>query len=138
MSFVLDERLRKDCFDLGRGDLCRTLLMNDSRFPWLILVPEREDVTEIHQLAASDRTQLMRESCKVGQALAREFGADKLNVAALGNVVSQLHVHHVVRYRSDCAWPRPIWCVGAPEPYDDDHLQRMLARLRTALPALRD
>lgn len=137
MSFDLDERLRKDCFELGRGALCRTLLMNDSRFPWLILVPEREAVTEIHQLTLADRVQLTRESCEVGQALAREFGADKLNVAALGNVVSQLHVHHVVRYRSDCAWPRPVWCVGSPVPYDDEHLQRTLARLRAALPALR-
>jgi diadenosine tetraphosphate (Ap4A) HIT family hydrolase len=137
MDFVLDERLRRDCFELGRFELCRLLLMNDARFPWFILVPERAGVREIHELDAGDRAQLLRESCELGEALGRAFGSHKLNVAALGNVVAQLHVHHVVRFRDDPAWPRPVWCEGQAVPYASGQAERTAERLKAVLPALR-
>lgn len=109
MSFVLHPALKKDCIELSRLDLCRVLLMNDRQFPWLILVPERENITEIYQLSSEDQQQLMRESSYISAQLATLYHADKMNIATLGNKVSQLHIHHVVRYTSDKAWPAPIW-----------------------------
>jgi diadenosine tetraphosphate (Ap4A) HIT family hydrolase len=133
MDFKLDDRLQRDCLDLGRIELCRVLLMNDSRFPWFILVPERVGVSEIHDLDANDRALLMSESCALGEALSRAFSAHKLNVAALGNMVPQLHLHHVVRYRGDPAWPRPVWCEGSAVAYPADLAKRTVERLRSEL-----
>lgn len=99
--FKLDEQLASDCVVLGDFKLCTLLLMNDAQYPWFILVPRREDMTEIFQLSAADRTQLMEESCLLAEMLKDAFAADKMNIAALGNLVSQLHIHHVVRYRGD-------------------------------------
>ena len=107
--FELHAQLQKDCVVVGDFTLCRVLLLNDSQYPWFILVPRREDITEIFQLSAADRGQLMAESCLLAETLKDAFAADKMNIAALGNVVSQLHVHHVVRYRADAAWPAPVW-----------------------------
>lgn len=107
--FALHPQLAKDCVDLGRLELCRLLLMNDANYPWFILVPEREEVREAHQLADMDRHQLWEESAWLARALERGFAPDKLNIAALGNQVPQLHVHHIVRYRHDAAWPNPVW-----------------------------
>lgn len=109
MSFTLHPILKKDCIELGQLELCRVLLMNDKQFPWLILVPVRDNITEIHQLSSADQKQLMRESSHIAEQLATLFHADKMNIAALGNMVPQLHIHHVVRYRDDKAWPAPIW-----------------------------
>lgn len=107
--FKLDEQLAYDCVVLGDFELCTLLLMNDVQYPWFILVPRREDITEIFQLSAADRAQLIAESCLLAEVLKDAFAAEKMNIAALGNVVSQLHVHHVVRYRTDVAWPAPVW-----------------------------
>ena len=109
MSFSLHPTLKKDCIELCQLELCRVLLMNDSQFPWLILVPERENMSEIYQLSTADQQQLMRESSYVAEQLAALYHADKMNIAALGNMVPQLHIHHVVRYKADKAWPAPIW-----------------------------
>ena len=110
-------QLVKDCIRLGRFPLCHLLLMNDSQFPWFILVPERAEIREIYQLANEDRRQLMDESCQLSEFLVEAYAGDKLNVAALGNQVPQLHLHHIVRYVSDSAWPAPIWGRGTPRAY---------------------
>ena len=133
--FTLHPQLQKDCFDLGGFDLCRLLLLNDARYPWCILVPQRADVREIHELDADDQQRLLAESVRLARFLAREFDAHKLNVAALGNLVPQLHIHHIVRYRDDPAWPRPVWGLGEAVPYDEAGLRAMRARLQPLIEA---
>lgn len=132
-AFELHPRLALDCMELGRFQLCRLLLMNERRYPWFVLVPQRVGVTEIFQLSEADQQQLMFESSFLARTLTAEFGADKLNVAAIGNLVPQLHVHHVVRYREDPAWPGVVWGRFAPEPYALDALSQLKLRLRAAL-----
>ena len=132
-TFQLHPRLQQDCLELGRFTLCRLLLMNERRYPWLILVPQRPVVSEIHQLSEEDQVQLLRESSYLARILAAEFAADKLNIAAIGNLVPQLHIHHVVRYRDDAAWPAPVWGRFDPEPYSADELDHFKARLRVPL-----
>lgn len=133
--FELHPRLREDCLSLGHFPLCRLLLMNESRYPWFVLVPERPGIQEIYQLTEDDRLSLWRESSSLSRALAAAFAADKLNIAAIGNLVPQLHVHHVVRYRDDPAWPAPVWGKFSPSPYDDAGLATVLSRLRSVPPA---
>ena len=134
-DFSLHPRLQQDCLVLGRFELCQALLMNDSTYPWLILVPERPAMREIFELTDADQTQLIRESSRLAAHLQRAFDADKLNVAAIGNLVPQLHVHHVVRYRTDPAWPAPVWGHGPPRPYEPEALALFLERLQlTRLP----
>jgi len=131
--FELDLRLRKDSFEVCRFPLSRVLMMNDATYPWFVLVPQREGITEIHGLTDGDQLQLIRESCYLSKKLATIFCADKMNVAALGNVVSQLHIHHIVRYNSDPAWPGPVWGVLPAMPYDEDEKERLLDSLRTVI-----
>ncbi len=131
--FKLHRQLAQDCFVLGDFPLCRLLLMNDANYPWFILVPQREGIREIYQLAAADQQQLLRESSQLARVLAEVFEADKMNIAALGNVVPQLHIHHIVRYRDDPAWPSPAWGKVAAEPYTDAGVAILLERLRCAL-----
>jgi diadenosine tetraphosphate (Ap4A) HIT family hydrolase len=115
--FELHPRLREDCIALGRLPLCRLLLMNDRTYPWFILVPEREGVREVHELSNGDQIALIGESSRLSRWLAASLAADKINVAALGNMVPQLHWHVIVRYTTDPAWPGPVWGKTAPEPY---------------------
>lgn len=133
MAFTLDATLERDTATLGRLALCRVLLMNDRRFDWLILVPERDGAREIHDLPASDRALLMQEAASVSKALQAHSGADKMNVAALGNQVAQLHVHVIARFRDDAAWPGPVWCTGKPEPFEPAALAERAATLAGAL-----
>ncbi len=126
-------QLARDCVPAGRFSLCHLLLMEDANYPWFILVPDREGITEIYQLDAADQRQLMEESCLLAQCLATHWRADKINIAALGNVVPQLHIHHIVRYRHDPAWPAPVWGKVAPEPYTAASRAETLARVRQAL-----
>lgn len=121
----LHPRLRQDTFELGRLPLCRLLLMNDAHWPWFILVLDRAGISEIHQLDAADQWQLMRESSFLAEQLSRRFRADKLNIAALGNVVPQLHLHHIARHRNDPAWPAPVWGRLEPRPYAESELSEM-------------
>ena len=132
-KFTLDTRLETDCLQLGRFELCRVLLMNDSRYPWCILVPERPAVSETFQLAGHEQLQLMKESSCLAEAMNNEFHADKMNIAVLGNIVSQLHVHHVARYRDDFSWPGPVWGNGDAVAYAEQELVAMLGRLQTRL-----
>jgi len=117
MTTGLHPRLAADCLRLGAFPLCELLLMNDARYPWYILVPRREGMREIHELAESDQTQLLHESSQLSRAMAAALNPDKLNIAAIGNIVPQLHVHHVARFTGDAAWPAPVWGLGTPEPY---------------------
>ena len=133
MSFVLHERLQQDCLMLGSFPLSRLLLMHDSRFPWCILVPARKDISELHQLEWNDQVQLLRESNRLADWLTRIYQPDKLNIAAIGNLVPQLHLHHVVRYRHDTAWPAPVWGVGRPVPYNQAELENHAGRLLASL-----
>jgi diadenosine tetraphosphate (Ap4A) HIT family hydrolase len=131
--FVLHPRLAADTFELRRWPLCSVLAMNDARYPWCILVPRRAGVREIYELPVADQQQLLRESSALGRALMQAFGGTKLNVAALGNVVSQLHVHHVVRFEHDAAWPGPVWGRHPPEPYDESARRTFVERLSPLL-----
>ena len=131
--FTLHPRLEHDCIVIGDFPLSRLLLMNDSRYPWLILVPRRVDIGEIYQLGEKEQQQLQRESVALGRGLMEAFGGDKLNVAALGNLVPQLHIHHIVRYRDDAAWPGPVWGVGIPVPYTAEQLDSTRAKILQAV-----
>lgn len=132
-SFELDPRLLRDTSLLCEGPLSRLLLMNDARFPWLILVPRVSLARDLIDLDASQRAQLLDEITQASHALKSLFAPHKLNVAALGNVVEQLHVHVIARFRTDAAWPRPVWGAGSAEPYSPDRLAVLLPRLRVAL-----
>jgi diadenosine tetraphosphate (Ap4A) HIT family hydrolase len=125
-------RLIADCIPLVRLPLCHLLLMNDSNFPWFILVPDREGIREIYQLDDADRAQLLRESCQLGEFLMRHFAGDKLNVAALGNQVPQLHLHHIVRHEDDPAWPAPVWGRLPPAAYAADAVDDIRAAIAQA------
>lgn len=138
MMFTLHQRLAEDTLFIGQFPLCEALLMNDARYPWIILVPKRSDITEIHQLSIDDQQQLMQESCFVASKLADLVNADKMNIAALGNVVSQLHVHHVARFVEDETWPNPIWGRGQAIPYSEEESAIMLMELRAAFIDLLD
>lgn len=125
-------QLAADCKLLGRFPLCHLLLMNDRNYPWFILVPDRDNIREIYQLEAADRKQLLDESCLLSEFLMNAYNGDKLNVAALGNQVPQLHLHHVVRYASDPAWPAPIWGKHPPRPYSAAEQDDMRLKIDTA------
>ena len=131
--FELHTQLLKDSVMVGDFSLCRVLLSNDSQYPWLILVPRREDVTELFQLTRIDQQQLLDEISTVSAALAGHFRADKINVAALGNMVPQLHVHVIVRFIDDPAWPRPIWGAKPAVPYIEEALEQRLVELEELL-----
>ncbi|GGY35254.1 histidine triad (HIT) protein [Bacterioplanes sanyensis] len=131
--FRLDERLQADTAWVGRLPLCQVLLMNDVRYPWVILVPVRTDVFEVYHLSEQDRIQLAKESALVTEKLADHFAARSMNIGALGNIVPQLHVHHVVRKEDDPAWPAPVWGHSAPQPYDAELLEQRVAELKSLL-----
>jgi len=131
--FKLHPRLKEDCFVLGHFELSLLLLMNDANYPWFILVPQREGLSEIHELSEDDQQQLARESSCLSRALAVVFGADKMNVAALGNVVPQLHIHHIVRFRDDPAWPDPVWGKLPARPYGEDERESVAERVLNVL-----
>ena len=131
--FELDLRLAADTILVGETSLSQVLLMNDARYLWLILVPRRSDVTEPFELSEADQVQLWRESMRLGEAMKAHFAADKLNIAALGNQVAQLHVHHIARFHADDAWPGPVWGVGSAVPYSDPALEVLKGELRSLL-----
>ena len=131
--FALDPRLQQDTLPIGDFPLCRLLLSNDSNYPWFILVPRRDDISEIFQLGVSEQQQLWQETTALAELLKDSFDADKLNVAALGNVVSQLHMHVIVRKRDDAAWPAPVWGKVAARPYTAEQIAAVRERLRLVL-----
>ncbi|WP_432740487.1 HIT family protein [Methylobacter sp. G7] len=133
MSFQLHPRLEQDCIVIGRFELCRLLMMNDSQYPWFILVPERAGLQEIYQLNKTERELLTEESSYLAETLANLYQADKMNIAAIGNLVPQLHIHHIVRYQTDKAWPAPVWGKFAAEPYTEQQIADTLARVKDQL-----
>ena len=132
-TFQLHERLQQDCIGIGRFDLCHILMMNDSQFPWFILVPEKAGIREIYQLSKAERHTLSEESSYLAENLAILYKADKMNIAAIGNLVPQLHIHHIVRYQTDIAWPAPIWGKFAALPYKEQQILDNMARVKAQL-----
>ncbi len=130
-SFQLDPRLAADCTEIGDLGLCKLLLMNDARYPWVILVPMQPDMVEILDLLPLQRTALYIEIESVMEAMQRVCSPYKLNVAALGNAVRQLHVHVIARQEGDAAWPGPVWGKGEAKKYEPaarDALVKKLAQ----------
>lgn len=132
-QFRLHPQLGHDCIDLGRLGLCRLLMMNDNLYPWFILVPEKAGVTEIYQLNKPEQLLLIEESCFLAENLALLYQADKMNIAAIGNLVPQLHIHHIVRYRNDRAWPAPVWGKFDRVPYTQDQINDHIIRIKNQL-----
>ena len=136
MPFTLDARLAADALPVGRFGLSRLLLMNDATYPWLILVPERPAISEIFDLAPADLESLAAETALVGRMLKALVAADKINVAALGNVVPQLHVHVIARFVADPAWPGPIWGRVPARAYTVDEAAPLVDKISGALAGL--
>ena len=132
-EFVVHARLEADAQFVADWSLSRALVMNDARYPWLVLVPRRADLTEMHDLPAADRAVLMEEIARASAALKLFSGAAKINVGALGNLVPQLHIHIVARNPGDFAWPGPVWGQDVAQPYEPAALAAFVARLRAAL-----
>lgn len=129
LEFELDSRLANDCITLGDFPLCRLLLMNDANYPWFILVPRRAEATEIYHLSPQEQQQLLHESSFLAENLHDIFDGRKMNIAALGNMVHQLHIHHVVRYESDPAWPAPVWGALPAKPYSAEQIHGIYQKL---------
>lgn len=136
MPFTLHHRLAADTAPVCDLPLCAVLLMKDARFPWLILVPRRENISEIIDLAEQERAVLMKEIAQLSAVLKSLTHCDKLNVGALGNMVPQLHVHVVARFKDDPAWPGPVWGAGTAEAYALEAMDAFLERLCEALGAV--
>ncbi len=127
----LHPQLEKDCIVLGEFELCSLLLLNDANYPWFILLPNREDVSELHQLSEKDQQQLMAESMYFSHCLQQVFRPDKLNIAALGNVVPQLHIHHIARFTTDACWPSPVWGAVTAIPYKKTQIESISNQMLT-------
>lgn len=136
MSFSLHPRLEADTVSVGRFPSTLVLLHEDARYPWVILVPELEGIREIHDLPYEIRHQLLDQSCGVAAAMQEHFGADKMNVAALGNMVPQLHLHHIARFEGDDAWPGAIWGAHPAREYSSEALEARRGELRGAFASL--
>ena len=132
-GWTLDPLLNRDTVAIGDLPLCRVLLNNDAHYPWLLLVPRRQDIVEIADLDFIEQAQLMGEISHASRVLKALTLCDKINVAALGNVVPQLHVHVIARSRGDVAWPRPVWGVAPARAYEGVALQKLLTALRPPL-----
>jgi len=132
-EFELDGRVARDSDLIATLDLCQLRIQNDSRWPWLVMVPQRADMTEIFELSEADQAHLSAEVNQVAAALKEITGATKINVGALGNIVRQLHVHVIARFEGDANWPGPIWGYGSAEPYDGEKRQALMNRLMEKL-----
>ena len=130
MTFTLHPKLEADAHVATDWPLCQVLVMNDARYPWLVLVPRRDGMTEVTALEAPDRAQLIDEIARAGRLVQNLPGVTKLNIGALGNLVRQLHVHVVGRHQGDPAWPGPVWGHSPGVPYSADALARILELVR--------
>ena len=131
-TFELHERLAADCITLADWPLCRVLLMNDASYPWLILVPRRPGLRDFHDVAPEDMPQFVDEISGASRALQSSFQPDKINVAALGNMVPQLHLHIIARFSDDPAWPGPVWGAQPAVPYESGALHERIESLKAA------
>ena len=134
IRFDLNPRLEGDSLPVADLPLCAVRLMKDANYPWLLLIPRQSDLVEITDLSAPDRLRLMEEIAAAAEALKTITGCDKLNVGALGNMVPQLHVHVIARFRTDAAWPNPVWGAAPAGTYDPVELEALIDRLRKHLP----
>ncbi|WNC71426.1 HIT domain-containing protein [Thalassotalea psychrophila] len=134
-EFVLHSDLQRDGIEIANLPLCRLLLCNDSNYPWFIMVPRRSDVKDIYQLEWQDQLQFLNESSAVSEILMQCFNGEKMNVAALGNMTPQLHIHHIVRFKNDPSWPKPIWGQLPLKPYEANELELLKQKL---LPMLKE
>ncbi len=132
-EFTLHRQLEADTAFITDLPLSRALLINDSHYPWIVLVPRRANATEIYKLNHSDQTQLLSESAQICRVMEALFSPDKMNVAAIGNMVPQLHLHHVARFTSDIAWPAPVWGFAPSAAYDAKILESTVKRIREGL-----
>ncbi|AQP99214.1 HIT family protein [Pseudoalteromonas aliena] len=123
--FELAPELKRDCIELANWPLCKVLLLNDSQYPWFVLVPRQPNLKEIIDLSEADQIVYLKESAKLSKLLIKVFNPDKLNVAALGNMVPQLHIHHIARFKSDKAWPAPVWGKFSAIPYTDEQIEKL-------------
>lgn len=135
-EFELHGRLASDSRSLGRSRLCEVRLINDSSWPWVLLVPAVAGIREIYELAPEQQQRLVEESSILGQGMMEVFSGDKLNIGALGNMVPQLHLHHIVRFEGDPAWPGPVWGCQPPVPYTTDQLEQVRQALAPVLDRL--
>lgn len=131
--FELDSRLQQDTVTVGSFNLSLVLMHKDANYPWCILVPQREGIREIHHLSVEDQVQLIHESSHLAEVMTDIFRPVKMNIAALGNHVPQLHLHHIARFKDDPAWPSPVWGAVEAKMFDQEELHRRLRRLRSAL-----
>ena len=129
-TWTLDPQLERDTLAVGDLPLSRVLLMNDANFPWLLAVPRQAGAVEMFDLDDGQRAQLMRELALLARLLKDLTGCHKINIAAIGNVVPQLHVHVIARRRDDPAWPRPVWGALPARPYDGAECQRLIQAIR--------
>ena len=132
-TFSLHPQLKADTIAIADLPLCRLLLANDNHYPWTILVPRRDNVRETYELAEQDQLQLMAESNALCQTLVRLCSPDKLNIAALGNMVPQLHIHHIARFKTDEAWPAPVWGAVTAAPYTEQEVSSIKTQLLDTL-----
>ena len=132
-DWTLHPQLLRDTVNLGDLPLSRVLLMNDANYPWLILVPRKADITELIDLDESEQAQLIRDVTRVARALRAVTECHKLNIAALGNMVPQLHVHVIARFRDDAAWPNPVWNVVPRRAYQGEALEKFIEPLRARI-----
>jgi diadenosine tetraphosphate (Ap4A) HIT family hydrolase len=133
-NFTLHPQLAADCLPVGDFALCRVLLMNNRNFPWLVLVPKREGLRELFDLSSEDYAQTMTEIRRIAETFRVLTNADKMNIAALGNIVPQLHIHVIARYENDDAWPNPVWNSGvAASAYSAEESRSFITKIRAAL-----
>lgn len=136
--FVLHPQLEKDSELITELALCSVRLINDANYPWLILVPRINEIGDVIDLSETQQQMLWQESALVSQALKHLFTPDKLNIAALGNMVPQLHLHHIVRFQHDVSWPKPIWGQVPPKVYTDTQLAETINLIKTEIEARSD
>ena len=132
-DFTLHERLNADTYFIADLKLCRLLLMNDTRFPWVILVPRQNELREFHDLTSQDRHRLMDEISYMAQTIEIEFKTEKINIGALGNIVPQLHIHVIARDPNDAAWPAPVWGHGRAVSYTATDAQAQCKRIKALI-----
>ena len=135
-DFQLHPQLAADSYYLGDFELSALLLINDSQFPWMILVPRRNNIKEIYQLEQTEQLKLWQESQQLSRGLMEIYKGDKLNLAAIGNMVPQLHLHHIVRYKDDLCWPAPVWGKLPMLPYETQEVLQIQAKISQKLTAL--
>lgn len=131
--FVLDSKLKSDTFFIADLKISQLLLMNDANYVWTILVPRKPNLTELVDLSFDEQSEVLREINLVSKILQKNFSAEKLNIAALGNVVSQLHIHVIARKKNDATFPKPVWGNAPAKPYAQKDAQDLIEKIQKFL-----